>query len=87
LSNSASVKGVPFAALVLVALLLAFAVLAGFVAVFTVISFFPRFEALLPHSAKLLLLPANILQAFTILTVAADCTRIWLDQASLKPCQ
>jgi hypothetical protein len=33
---------------------LAFAVLAGFVAVFTVISFFPRFEALLPHSAKLL---------------------------------
>jgi hypothetical protein len=76
LSNSASVKGAPFAALVLVALLLAFAVLAGFVAVFTVISFFLRFEALLPHSAKLLLLLANILQAFTILAVAADCTRI-----------
>jgi hypothetical protein len=34
-------------------LLLAFAA-AGFVAVFTVISFFPGFEALLPHSAKVL---------------------------------
>jgi len=68
---------------VLVALLLAFVALAGFVAVFTVISFFPRFEALLPHSAKLLLRLSNILNAFTNLAVAADCTRIWLDQTPL----
>jgi hypothetical protein len=54
LSSSASVKGAPFTALLLVALLLAFAALTGFVAVFTVISFFPGFQAFLPHSAKLL---------------------------------
>jgi hypothetical protein len=41
LSNSASVNGAPFATLALAALLLAFAAVAGFVAVFTVISFFP----------------------------------------------
>jgi hypothetical protein len=54
LSNTASVKGAPFGVLALEALVLAFAAAAGFVAVFTVISFFPRFEALLPHSAKVL---------------------------------
>jgi hypothetical protein len=41
LSNSASVSGAPFATLVLAALVLVFAAVAGFVAVFTVISFFP----------------------------------------------
>jgi hypothetical protein len=41
LSNSTSVSGVPFTTLVLATLLLAFAEAAGFVAVFTVISFFP----------------------------------------------
>jgi hypothetical protein len=62
LSNSASVNGAPFATLVLAALLVAFAAVAGFVAVFTVISFFPKFEALLLHSAKLLLRLSNIHQ-------------------------
>jgi hypothetical protein len=54
LSNSASVKGAPFGVLALDDLVLAFEAVAGFVAVFAVISFFPGFEALLPHSAKVL---------------------------------
>jgi hypothetical protein len=71
----------------LVALVLAFAVVVVFVAVFTVISFFPGFEALLPHSAKVLQPLNQYCSIFINNDHGGGLYPNLLHQTSLKPCQ